>query len=468
MTTAEQDKVTSNITSIFSAGAFWGAVFAFFLLELAGRRISVLVADITFIVGAILCVVSNGRLSMIYGGRVLSGIGVGGFVSIIPIYISELSPPAIRGRMTGFFETFYQAGSLVGFWINYGIESHMDTNLSKSWRIPMAVQLIPVGIVLFATPFLVESPTWLLKKNRDEEALRAFATIRNLHVSDLYVLEDFGYVKAQIQIERSVASHGENELSFWGVLKSMLKEATMKGMRNRFGLVSMLCLLQAWSGAVAINYYSPTIFRSIGLENVTLYTGIYGVIKSVASMIFFSVFIDMTGRKWPWFVSSACCSVCMYFMGGYVAIVHPATGDLQSSSDVAVGKAAAAAIMIFGFVWSFGANGLPLIISSEIFSPSVRSISGPWAGMNIWLWSFVVTKSLPSMYTSMGYGVYLFFGTILVLSATFAFFCIPETKGLRMDQMDELFGALGNRDVELTESAMKEEKSIALEIEEAV
>lgn len=96
--------------------------------------------------------------------------------------------------------------------------------------------------------------------------------------------------------------------------------------------------------------------------------------------------------------------------------------------------------MIFGAAWSFGANGLPWIISAEIFPSSLRSISGPFAGMSVWLWTFIVTKALPEMFSSMGYGVYIFFATCLIAASVYAFFFIHETKGLRVDQMDELFG----------------------------
>ncbi|KAJ9365700.1 general substrate transporter [Paecilomyces variotii] len=468
MSTKDADAFTSNVTSLFSAGAFWGALFMFVLLEMYGRRISVLIADVTFILGAVISTASAGRKSMMYAGRVLSGIGVGGFVAVIPTYISELSPPAIRGRMTGFFETFYQVGSLVGFWINYGIERNVDTERSLAWRIPMGVQLIPVGIVALTIPFLTESPTWLLKKGKDEDALKALSFLRSLPATHQYVLEDVDFIKEQIAIERALTIRSGAKPTFWGSTKAAVKEATMKGMRNRFGLVAMLCLFQAWSGAVAINYYSPTIFTSIGLDNTTLWTGIYGVVKSGAAIIYFSFLIDITGRKWPWITSCIGCAICMYYIGAYIRIATPSDRATETSSQIAAGKGAAAAIMIFGFMWSFGANGLPLIIASEIFSPSVRSISGPWAGVNVWLWSFVVTKSLPSMFRAMGSGIYLWNGTILVLSAIFAFFCIHETKGLRMDQMDQLFGSVANKSVELNADAIDEEKVIAVQIEQPV
>jgi hypothetical protein len=134
------------------------------------------------------------------------------------------------------------------------------------------------------------------------------------------------------------------------------------------------------------------------------------------------------------------CAICQYYLAAYIAIGKPTTGVAQSPSTIAGGKAATAAIMIFGAAWSFGANGLPWIISAEIFPGSLRSVSGPFAGMSVWLWTFVVTKALPSMYSSMGYGVYIFFASALISASLYAFFFIHETKGLRVDQMDELFG----------------------------
>jgi hypothetical protein len=198
----------------------------------------------------------------------------------------------------------------------------------------------------------------------------------------------------------------------------------------------------------AINYYSPRIFASIGLSDITLWTGIYGLIKAAGSIIFFTFFVDSFGRKMPWIISSLACAACQYYLAGYIAVGKPTAGIEQSASTIAGGKAATAAIMIFGATWSFGANGLPWIISAEIFPSGLRSISGPWAGTSVWLWTFVVTKSLPSAYTSMGYGVYIFFASMLVLASIYAWFFLHETKGLRVDQMDELFGfvKLGEND----------------------
>lgn len=301
----------------------------------------------------------------------------------------------------------------------------------------MGVQLVPAGMLAIGIPFLRESPVWLLKQGRDHDAVLAYSHFRNLPADHEYIAQDVQYVKREIESERRAIN---GRVSFLNFLKDAGSEAAMKGMRNRFGLVFIMFMWQAWSGAAAINYYSPTIFTSIGLTDTTLWTGVYGLIKAGGSIIFFTFFIDTFGRKMPWIVSCLACAACQYYLAGYIAVGAPQAGAEMSPSTVAGGKAATAAIMIFGATWSFGANGLPWIISSEIFPSSLRSISGPWAGMSVWLWTFVVTKALPSMYTSMGFGVYIFFASMLVLASIYAWFFIHETKGLRPDQMDGLFG----------------------------
>lgn len=83
-------------------------------LEILGRRATVILSDAIFIVGAILCTVPTHQIGLIYAGRLFTGVGVGGIAAVSPIYLAEISPPAIRGRLTGLFESFYQIGAVVG------------------------------------------------------------------------------------------------------------------------------------------------------------------------------------------------------------------------------------------------------------------------------------------------------------------------------------------------------------------
>jgi MFS family permease len=105
----------------------------------------------------------------------------------------------------------------------------------------------------------------------------------------------------------------------------------------------------------AINYYSPTLFGSLGISDVALYTGIYGLVKAVASIIFYGALIDLWGRRNPTIISSLACSLCLWFVGAYVKIGHPAdiieAGEDLSPSTAAGGKAATAMIMIYSVLY---------------------------------------------------------------------------------------------------------------------
>lgn len=113
-------------------------------------------------------------------GRVLTGIACGAITATVPSYIAELSITSIRGILTGLFEVAYQIGSLVGFWINYGINQNMDTKSTASWRVPMAVQIIPAGVLFIGGFFLHESPLWLMRKSCEEDATKALESLRKL------------------------------------------------------------------------------------------------------------------------------------------------------------------------------------------------------------------------------------------------------------------------------------------------
>jgi MFS family permease len=140
MSKATQNLISANIVSCYQAGAFFGAFFAYPIGHFWGRRIGLLVAGLVFILGAGLMLGVNGDrgLGLLYAGRVLAGLGVGAGSNITPIYISELAPPAIRGRLVGVYELGWQVGGLVGFWINVSffpfVWAVFNTNILLSVR----------------------------------------------------------------------------------------------------------------------------------------------------------------------------------------------------------------------------------------------------------------------------------------------------------------------------------------------
>ncbi|KAH0386255.1 quinate permease, partial [Aureobasidium melanogenum] len=200
-------------------------------------------------VGAgIMLAAKDGDLAPIYAGRVLAGLGVGGASMIVPIYISEISPPAVRGRLVGIYELGWQIGGIVGFWINYALTETMASS-RRQWQIPFAVQLIPGGLLLIGSLWLKESPRWLYSKGRREEGLKNLCWIRKLESNDLYVVEEVASIDAALDHQASTMGMG-----FTAPFRAVAKS---RAVQWRFFLGGMLFMWQNGSGINAINYYSP-------------------------------------------------------------------------------------------------------------------------------------------------------------------------------------------------------------------
>ncbi|KAL8290906.1 hypothetical protein RB597_008936 [Gaeumannomyces tritici] len=453
VTSANSNNISSNITSAFQAGALGGALASFMITEYAGRKWALNTSCAIFLIGAILMTVATNQLDYIYAGRALTGFGCGIITATVPSYIAELSIPSIRGILTGLFEITYQIGSLIGFWINYGINNTMDPKSSMSWRVPMAVQIPPAALLLVGAFVLHESPLWLLRKGKDQETYKALEALRKLPIDHQYLQEELQMMRARLADEAAIAGrYGTGTIAF---IRGAMHEFAQKGMYNRIILTFCAFALQNMSGAAAINYYSPTLFGSLGITDVALYTGIYGLVKAVASIIFYIFLIDIWGRRQPTIISSLACSLCLWFVGAYVFVGNPAAtiaaGGTLSESTAAGGKAATAMIMVYSVFWSFGLNGIPWIVSAEIFPGALRNITGTFAALCQWATQFAITKALPYIFSSLGFGVWFFFACWMLLATVWAFFLLPETKGLTLDQIDGIFGYIGDRRSDLAE-----------------
>lgn len=122
MPTSDVNFLSANIVSTYQAGCFFGALGGYPLGQIYGRKYGLMVAGLIFIFGAglMLGTTAERGLALLYVGRVIAGLGIGIASNLTPIYIAEVAPTAIRGRLVGLYELGWQAGGLVGFWINYG------------------------------------------------------------------------------------------------------------------------------------------------------------------------------------------------------------------------------------------------------------------------------------------------------------------------------------------------------------
>ncbi|ADV23794.1 Hexose transport-related protein, putative [Cryptococcus gattii WM276] len=418
---------TANITSCYLAAGFFGALFAWPSSESLGRVRAMQVTSSIFLIGVVLMTATTSSLSMMYGGRALTGFGVGALTGIIPSYIAEVAPPAIRGQLTG---------SLVGFWVNYGINQNMEVGSTVTFRIPIALQFIPGGLLALGTLILRESPALLYRTGKKERAIKNLCYLRQLPAEHQYMLEEVGMIEARLAEETKLSG---GRTGWLALLRGAGTELKNRSIRYRLYVTVGMFLFQNWSGSICINYYSPTLFKALDITDVALYTGIYGVCRSAAAIAFYAYVVDYTGRRKPWLLSASACSLCLLYIGIYTTI-SPSTAP-HSPSSQAAGRGGIAMVMLYGIFWSFGGNGLPWIVAAEMYPQRIRPITGAFAASLQWLFSFVLTLAFPYMIDSRvgSNGTFFFFSALCAATAVFTYIWVPETKAVPIECMEALF-----------------------------
>ncbi|KAK0391833.1 hypothetical protein NLU13_1332 [Sarocladium strictum] len=429
----------ANIVSTFQAGCFFGVIAVYMATERFGRRWPLIICGFVFNIGAVMQVASRGILGLIYAGRALTGLAVGASSMVIPIYISESSPPAIRGKLIGVFEIFLQTAQIFGFWVNYGVNIHISASDDSQWHIPFALQFIPGGLLSICMWFQPESPRWLLNANRIDQARQVLQRLRQLPADDEYLEWEVSTVLQQIEQERALGAHQ----SFVSKVKEI---ATVPANRKRLLLGVALMFIQNLSGINAMNYYSPSIFQAIGFTGTSvglLATGVFGIVKAGATAIFMIWGIERIGRRNALLIGSAGAMTALLYIGAFAKVTGSFEGDGDMGGRSAGAYVAIVMIYVFAVFYAMSWNGIPWIFCAEVFPMAIRSACMLFTTCAQWLGQFTIVYSTPYMMTNITYGTFFLFGFSVLFGICFAFAFIPETKGLSLEDMDILFNQSG-------------------------
>jgi SP family xylose:H+ symportor-like MFS transporter len=343
--------------------------------------------------------------------RILGGVGVGIASMLSPLYIAEISPSAIRGRLVSFNQLAIVGGILLVYFVNYFVLSQGDDAWVKStgWRYMLASEAIPSAILLVLLMFVPDTPRWLVLRGRSTEALA--------------------------QLRRVM---GESEAR--GILGDIEKSLVVKsGALLSFGLPVivigvLISVFQQFVGINAVLYYAPLMFSNMGASTDTAF--LQTVIVGGANVIFTLVAIvtvDKWGRK-PLLVTGA-----VIMAGAMIAL-----GCLFNAKVVGLGALVAVVVYIAGFALSWGP--VAWVMLSEMFPNAIKgkamglAVAAQWIANLLVSVSFKVLDGSSALNALFNHGfAYWIYGGMSILAALFVICYVPETKGRSLEAIQELW-----------------------------
>ncbi|KAJ3478600.1 hypothetical protein NLI96_g9641 [Meripilus lineatus] len=437
------------LVAVLELGAWFGVLCTGYLADKLSRKYTIVLAVCVFCVGVVVQTAAF-HPSSIFGGRFVTGLGVGSLSMAVPLYNAELAPPEVRGSLVALQQLAITFGIMVSFWIDYGTNYIGGTGVGQkeaAWRVPLALQLVPAVILGFGILFMPFSPRWLVNQERDEDALTVLSNARGLpRESDLVQIE-FLEIKAQYLFEKETSrvkypqfQDGSFKSNFKLALYDYLSLITTRTLLFRTAVGTLTMFFQQWTGVNAILYYAPAIFQQLGLTGNTtslLATGVVGIVMFLAT-IPAVIWVDNTGRK-PILVSGAFLMAACHII---VAVLTELYEDSWNTHSTA-GWAACAMVWLFAIGFGYSWGPCAWILVAEIWPLSIRGKGVSIAASSNWMNNFIVGQVTPTMLKNLRYGTFIFFGVFSFLGGLFILFFVPETKGLTLEEMDEVFGSIG-------------------------
>ncbi|KAI4941159.1 hypothetical protein J4E91_010950 [Alternaria rosae] len=463
--TAAQD---SLIVSILSAGTFFGALTAAPFGDLLGRRLGLMVsAGVVFNLGVILQTAATAQ-PLFIAGRFFAGYGVGLISALIPMYQSETAPKWIRGTIVGAYQLAITIGLLLAAIVN---NSTKDRNDSGSYRIPIAVQFLWSIILVGGLFFLPETPRYLIKMDRYEKAADSLGKLRRLPVDHPAIVEELNEVQANHLYEMSLGKS-----TYADCFKGTLGKRLITG-----------CLLQSLQQLTGVNfifYYGTQYFQNAGFQDPFIIQVITNCVN-VASTFPGLYMVERLGRRNLLLLGAIGMCVCQYI----VAI----TGTVAGTSDLAAQRAAIAFVCIYIFFFASSWGPVAWVVTGELYPLKARAKCLSMTTASNWLLNWAIAYSTPYMvdedHANLQSKVFFVWGSFCFVCIAFVWFMIYETKGLTLEQVDELYGIVskawksqdfrpavqfaemdpkGGRNMSLGEVAQNQERKRSVQHDEAV
>ncbi|KAJ9114134.1 hypothetical protein QFC20_001650 [Naganishia adeliensis] len=434
---------TSLIVSILSAGTFFGALIAGDLADMIGRRITIIGGCAIYLAGVVIQMFATDGLALIVVGRVVAGVGVGFVSAIIILYMSEICPRKIRGALVSGYQFCITIGLMLAAIV---VNFTKDRQDSGQYRIPISIQFawgLILGGGLF---FLPDSPRYFVKKGKLDKARGVLSRLRGQPIDSPYIESELAEIVANAEYERSLMP----STTWFGQWAACFSGSVFQAKSNlrRTILGTSLQMMQQWTGVNFIFYYSTTFLKSTGAISDPFITSMIFTIVNVVSTPISFYTVEKFGRR-PLLIWGAfgmmICQFIIAIVGvtvGFNKLTTNAAGETVASNIAAVNtQVAFIAIFIFFFASTWGPGAWVLI--GEIFPLPIRSRGVALSTASNWLWNTIIAVITPYMVGeqrgNLRSSVFFVWGGLCTAAFVYSLILVPETKGLTLEQVDQMF-----------------------------
>ncbi|PTB39090.1 hypothetical protein M441DRAFT_70244 [Trichoderma asperellum CBS 433.97] len=418
-----------GITASMSAGSFVGSLLSGWLADRLGRRLAIQIASVDWIIGAVLqC--SSQNVAHLVVGRIVSGLAIGVTSSQCIVYLSELAPSRIRGRVVGIQQWSIDWGILIMYLIPYGCS--VSIHRPAAFRIAWGLQAVPGAILFVSLFFFPESPRWLASKDRWEECHEILA---NLHAKgdrgNVVVLAELEEVREAARIAAE-----SKEIGYLGLFAPKMWKRTLVG-------VSAQVWQQLLGGNVML-YYLVYIFNMAGMSgNAALTSSIIQYVIFLVTTGGVLFVIDRMGRRWLLIVGAIICGIIHFTVGAVMAVYGHHVDNVdgidilkwQISGPPAKAVIALCYIFVGIFTWAPGA----WIYCGEVFPLKYRAKGVGLAAAGNWAFNLALAFFVPPAFTNIQWKAYMIFGTFCITMVFHVYFMYPETVKKSLEEIDVLF-----------------------------
>lgn len=401
--------------ALYTVGGIFGSLSCIYLGDLLGRRKVIFFTSAVSIIGAILMATSFGLAQFIVA-RLVLGVGTGGYVATVPVWQSEISQAKKRGAHVVTDGIFIGAGIAISLWIDFGF--YFVTGNSVSWRFPLAFQVVLSLIVMGFITVFPESPRWLVKQGRLDDARDILAALSDVPSDDPSITQSLA------DIERSLA------LSGCGKWSDMLKMGSQR-LFHRTVLAASGQTFQQMCGINLITFYATTIFEQYLLLN-PLQSRILAASMVLTQPLggFLAFFtIDRLGRRPLMLYSAAGMSASMAILAG--------TTSLTNNNAALV--VAVIFLFVFEFIFTVGYSGLTFLYATEVAPLQLRAAISAVSTAAVWMFNFLLAEVTPVGFNTISYRYYIIFAVLNAAIVPTVYFFFPETNGRSLEEIDEIF-----------------------------